>query len=243
MLRNRKTIQKQKPYFLSVLAIFKNEAMNIKEWIDHYLWQGVDHFYLINNGSTDEYKNILDQYSNITLYNFNEQHRQVQYYNTIYPEIKTTSKWLIVVDLDEFYFCKNQSIRSFLHDKDEIDIFQNYWSEFGSSGLEKHPKSIRKSLIWKKKTLSSQWAKYIVQTDFCDGLGMHFSKTRREKVITNDPLLQVNHYQIQSKEFYEKVKINRTNAQFKEFDNGYTWKKFEELDYKDILDTTLADMI
>lgn len=45
------------PYFLTCLAIFKNEAMNLKEWLDHHLWQGVEHFYLINNGSEDDYKN------------------------------------------------------------------------------------------------------------------------------------------------------------------------------------------
>ena len=42
-------------YYLSILAIFKNEAMNLKEWIEHYILNGVEHFYLINNGSTDNF--------------------------------------------------------------------------------------------------------------------------------------------------------------------------------------------
>ena len=49
-------------YYLSVLAIFKNETMNLKMWIDHYLWQGVEHFYLIDNGSTDKPLAILKEY-------------------------------------------------------------------------------------------------------------------------------------------------------------------------------------
>ena len=49
-------------HFVSVLAIFKNEGMNIKEWIEHYIWQGIEHFYLINNDSTDNYKKILLPY-------------------------------------------------------------------------------------------------------------------------------------------------------------------------------------
>ena len=40
-------------YKLSVGGVFKNEAHSIKEWIDHYLFHGADHFYLINDGSTD----------------------------------------------------------------------------------------------------------------------------------------------------------------------------------------------
>ncbi|WP_083906792.1 glycosyltransferase family 2 protein [Octadecabacter arcticus] len=31
----------------------KNESLNIKEWIEHYLWQGIEQIYLIDNGSTD----------------------------------------------------------------------------------------------------------------------------------------------------------------------------------------------
>jgi len=49
-------------YFLSVLAIFKNETMNLKVWIDHYLWQGVEKIYLIDNGSTDNPMPILQPY-------------------------------------------------------------------------------------------------------------------------------------------------------------------------------------
>ena len=51
-------------YFLSVLAQFKNETMNLKVWIEHYLWQGVEHFYLIDNGSTDNPLSILQEYIN-----------------------------------------------------------------------------------------------------------------------------------------------------------------------------------
>lgn len=41
---------------LSVLAIFKNETMIIEEWMNHYLNEGVEHFYLIDNGSSDDYE-------------------------------------------------------------------------------------------------------------------------------------------------------------------------------------------
>ena len=40
---------------LSILSMFKNESMIIKDWIEHYLKEGVQHFYLIDNGSTDDY--------------------------------------------------------------------------------------------------------------------------------------------------------------------------------------------
>ena len=36
-------------YYLSVLAIFKNEKHIMKEWLLHHMKEGVEHFYLIDN--------------------------------------------------------------------------------------------------------------------------------------------------------------------------------------------------
>ena len=49
-------------YTLSVLAMFKNESMIIQEWINHYIEEGVEHFYLIDNGSTDNYYEKIKMY-------------------------------------------------------------------------------------------------------------------------------------------------------------------------------------
>ena len=58
-------------HYLSIGAIFKNEEMVIKEWIDHHLFHGVEHFYLINDNSTDASEVVLQPYlarGLITLY-------------------------------------------------------------------------------------------------------------------------------------------------------------------------------
>ena len=44
---------------LCLVAIFKNESHILKEFITHYIKQGVDHFFLIDNGSNDNYSDIL----------------------------------------------------------------------------------------------------------------------------------------------------------------------------------------
>ena len=51
-----------KRYNLVVASMFKNENSVIKEWLDHNIAVGVEHFYLIDNGSTDGYANILHPY-------------------------------------------------------------------------------------------------------------------------------------------------------------------------------------
>ena len=40
-------------YYFSICAIFKDESLSIKEWIEYHKLIGVEHFYLYNNNSTD----------------------------------------------------------------------------------------------------------------------------------------------------------------------------------------------
>ena len=47
-------------YQISLCLIFKNEAPFLKEWLDYHLTVGVDHFYLYNNNSDDDFKKIVD---------------------------------------------------------------------------------------------------------------------------------------------------------------------------------------
>ena len=48
-------------YLLSICAIFKNEGHYLKEWIEFHKLQGVEHFFLYNNNSTDDYEQVLYQ--------------------------------------------------------------------------------------------------------------------------------------------------------------------------------------
>jgi hypothetical protein len=86
--------------------MLKNESHGIKEWITHYLYHGVEHFYLINDNSTDNFMDIIKEYLDrglITLFNVDEPYylgRQRNLYNRyILPHLKETN-WLLMVDLD-----------------------------------------------------------------------------------------------------------------------------------------------
>ncbi len=47
---------------LAVCAIFQNESRFLKEWLEFNILIGVEHFYLYNNYSTDNYEEILQPY-------------------------------------------------------------------------------------------------------------------------------------------------------------------------------------
>jgi len=80
-------------YYLSLMSMFKNEAEIMKEWLDHHLGHGVDHFYLVDDNSDDNYGEILKPYIQkklVTMFSAppkSLQYRQVATYNKVLREI------------------------------------------------------------------------------------------------------------------------------------------------------------
>ena len=78
-LINRRLLTPPK-YKLVVVAIFKNEAVAMREWLQHYMRQGVEHFYMIDNGSTDDWKSQIEG-APVTVYTDAKKHAQIELYN------------------------------------------------------------------------------------------------------------------------------------------------------------------
>jgi hypothetical protein len=239
------------PYKICVLAIFKNETMNLKVWLDHYLWQGVEHFYLVDNDSDDNPDVILEPYINkglVTLYKLPESHKQVDHYKKVWEleNIPDKTKWLIMADLDEFWFSPNSKLSSALHDYDDYDLIYSNWKMFGSDGLTKHPIDIRTAITGRKSDLDkdTKWICKPKKMDISDMfLHYFYNDEKYKKIIVNDKI-HLNHYPIQSKEFFEKVKMSRGDALSSGTNDVRNWDYFEKYD-KDTTneDTLLKNMI
>ena len=220
-------------HYLSILTIMKNEAMNLKIWIDHYIWQGVDHLYIIDNNSNDGSIEIVEDLINngypITLYKLFEPHQQVKHYRYVYDKekLQEKTKWLIVADLDEFFYCNNSKISYELKFCENFDLVISKWRMFGSNNCIEHPKDIRTSLTKRVQDLHIL-TKYIFQTKniFSKSLGIHSLNYGYAKKIDLSEIFRLNHYPIQSKEYFEKVKMTRGAAD--RIDNIRDWEYFNE---------------
>lgn len=141
-------------YNLVIVAIFKNEAVAMKEWLSHYVNQGVEHFYLINNGSTDNWESQIKGFP-VTIITDNTRYKQVKLYNKYYLKlVKKLSRWVMVVDLDEFLYARNgyNTITEYLDTiPNEINQISIRWKMFGSNGYIDQPESIIKSFTKRKK--------------------------------------------------------------------------------------------
>ena len=108
-------------YDLSVVAIMKNEAPYVKEWIDYHLLAGVEHFYIYDNDSPDDLMDMLAPYieKNIVTYIFYPgKARQYECYNEAMKNFKFFSRYLAFIDGDEFIF--PQENKSIVEVLDEI---------------------------------------------------------------------------------------------------------------------------
>ena len=223
-----------KKYTLSVGAIFKNEEHCIVEWIEHYLHHGVDHFYLIDDSSADSSVEKCKPYIEkgiVTLFNEGNQWsiylgRQREMYNHyLLPRIKET-QWLLMVDLDEFLWSPHSiNLSELLMTRCmQLGQIQISCNHFGSSGFKEQPKNIVGHFFMRTLEEPSEGIaglrKYFINTNFeFTSLNVHHAKFTNPEhskgdyfIVIADHFFILNHYRIQSLEFWEKVKCKRGDA-------------------------------
>jgi len=234
-------------YYLSVYAIFKNESVGLKEWLTHYINEGVDHFFLIDNGSTDNYEPILDKFpGKITLYKDAEKYKQNDHYNNYLFKHNKQSAWIILVDLDEFVYARKgfNKISDYLKTVPKnISRILLRWKMFGSNGHIEQPPSIIKGFTKRERHFSSEInCKAILRGNKITWLNLHNSYVQGETLFPEpeDFYLHLNHYAIQSFNWFMKVKATRGDALNSAVNNIRTEGYFRVYDNNDVEDLELA---
>lgn len=141
----------EQPYQLTVCTIFHNDAKWLPEWIEFHEKQGVEHFYLYNHGSTDDYLNILQPYVErgivelidwmYATYNIVDfASIQSSAYTHCLKRIVDETKWCAILDTDEFLFSVDgRMLTEALKDYDSYSGVVVNWVCYGTSGIEKIP--------------------------------------------------------------------------------------------------------
>jgi hypothetical protein len=130
-------------HYLSVCAIFKNEASYLAEWLTFYELIGVDHFFLYDNGSTDDVMAVLKPWlerGRVTLHAWAEHPGQLRAYGHCLAYHRRETRWIMYVDLDEFLFSPaNQHLPSVLQHYEGCAGVAANWVMFGASGHQTRP--------------------------------------------------------------------------------------------------------
>lgn len=223
-------------YYVTVCAIFKNEASSLKEWIEYHRIVGVEHFFLYNNFSTDDYQNVLDPYIEeniVTLIDWPIDKGQIPAYKHFWATNRRKSRWVLLIDIDEFVCPYKISLFStWLKKFEKYPAVMMYWKMFGTSGKIDHNES---KLVTEQYTVC--WdkmisiGKVVINTDWeidLDTISMHLVQFKHKVLGKNILVPTINEFGqfIRSNDFHS-VKRNGFTIQI----NHY-WSKA----YNDMID-------
>ena len=138
-------------YEVGAAMIFRDEAPYLKEWIAYHRLVGVEHFWLFNNLSKDNYLEVLKPYIDqglVDLYDvpidsptLNQWNTvQTRSYNRALSYTRGKCKWLAVIDADEYIVpMETATIAEALAPYEEYPAVALHWLIFGTSFVERIP--------------------------------------------------------------------------------------------------------
>lgn len=106
---HKKNLNKGNLYDLALLCQYQNGATTLRSWLQHHIWQGVQHFFLIDDNSTDNSKEILQEFiENGVVTHFTRSGKKVDNYRWAFIQhIRGKTRWLAICDVNEFFYGVN----------------------------------------------------------------------------------------------------------------------------------------
>ena len=240
-------------YYLAICAIAKNEGPYFKEWIEWHRAHGVEKFYIYDNESKDETKEVLAPYiaSGLVEYRYwPGRKQQLPAYDDCFERHRLETRWLAVIDLDEFIVpIKEKTIPDFLHRMEKFAVVEINWLVYGSGRAKKRePGGVME--IFRKHSLPEHKLNTHVKSiadprRVCtmvgcheaarisgravDSHGMPLKKGFRDRAPQQD-VIRINHYAVKS---YEEFLGKRSRGRAR-IDSLRDFNYFEQYDLNDI---------
>jgi len=225
---------------LSVVGIMKDEGPYLKEWIEYHKLVGVEKFYLYDDGSTDSTDEVLAPYiasGEVVVQPVYGTMNQLPLYTEALYTCRNKSKWLAVIDVDEFIVPVAQetipAVLSYL----EKEVFHKdiaglavHWVQYGFGGQYAKPEGLvienytkndgmyatYKSIVNPRMAVSATSAhgfSYILNKHAVNEKGIPINKSGwcvDDVSKAGIEAIRINHYYTKSyEEYIQKSKRNR----------------------------------
>lgn len=250
-------------YNVSIVSIMYNEEPYVKEWLDYHLLAGVNHFYIYDHESTDNFKQILQPYIDagiVTYTFFPGQCSQMAAYIDAVHRFRFLSRYMAFVDSDEFIFPQNNKTvvevldEIFAEHPDAAGLVMN-WRMFGSNNLETadYSKGVLERFT-RRAEIASDTVKSITNPrkikvfhqphapqyfENCSAINENGGFV--PAYLNNPPTtskIVMNHYYIKSREEYER-KVNRGRADISKL--GYNSNDFDHSKNNEVFDDSILE--
>lgn len=235
----KKRIKREKstpPYYLAVCSIAKNEGSYYDEWIEWHKNLGVEKFYIYDNESSDNTKQVLAPYieSGLVEYTFLPgTKQQLPAYDDCMEKHRFDARWIAIIDLDEFIVpMKDKTIPDFLKRFENFAAVEINWLVYGSGGAKKKEEGdvmerfkhhsvpnhvmnrLVKSIVNPRRVFTSIGAHEVARISgrTADSHGMPVKKNFRDREPQHD-VIRINHYAVKSyEEFLDKRSRGRVRG-------------------------------
>lgn len=221
---------------LAACAIFQDEAPYLREWIEYHRMLGVQHFYLYNNNSSDNFQEVLKPYVKKKVVEVidwpsdpqgNFDPVQMGAYNHCIQRVKKDVRWLAIIDIDEFIVpVQTNNLQDLLKNYKSAGGLQIFWQFFGTSGVAKIPDNMTliESLTWKapKDDALNYNFKTIVQPRAVDVYKVHGGSYKKHwheifphgtrggaHQPINIDIVRINHYWMRDEYYFLNFKVPR----------------------------------
>jgi len=207
-------------YQLSVCAIFQDEEPFLKEWIEFHRLVGVEHFYLYNHRSNDNYLEILNPYIKMGIVELVDKPKvarrikvfnrlQCGCYNECLDKANGKSKWVAFIDIDEYLFpVQDQSLVEVLSRYENQGGVCVNWRMFGTSDIDKLSKE--KPMIEQltrcspKSFTLNRYIKSIVRPERAS----HFSNPHHPAYLEEYKQVNTDHFPFEEQIFSSYIQTN-----------------------------------
>jgi Glycosyltransferase family 92 len=249
--------------YLSIVAIYRDEAVYLREWLEFHRIVGVERFFLYDNFSLDEHREILAPYideGSVVVHDWPVFPGQIPAYDDALRRHGHESRWIAFIDLDEFLFSPTlEPLPEILRDYEAHAGVLANWAMFGSSGHRTPPPGlVTESYRWRAKSEDGpQQSKSIVdpsRVKHCGGA--HFFFYEEEAGTAVDELhrpvpygrtperasdrLRVNHYYTKSIEEGKRRLLKRAATTGNLRPSAHNRLEIVDETMNDVLDETIT---
>jgi SAM-dependent methyltransferase len=178
------------PARFGVVAIARNEAPYLLEWIAHYRVLGFERITIYDNESNDASWRILAPLSKagvieaIYWRNRRKQHKQQSAYNHARLRQRDSLEWCLIVDLDEFLVLKEGLALDDIVPRDPaISALTIPWRVFGSSGQRHRETGLTIERFRRAGADNASASKSLVRLRDVTWMGTHWPTLSRGRMV------------------------------------------------------------
>ena len=178
-----------KKWQVVAVAIIRNEVDYIENWLLFHLSIGFQHFFIYDNDSSDNIKNVLEKYicgGVVTYISWPVRAGQIDAYNHSIFLLKNNTDWVGFFDIDEYLVLHDhECVISYISSL-EADQILIPWRNFPHGGHNNRPGgSDIENYVWAHKVgvSGSVQVKHLVRPELIEHATDHFSFISTEKIV------------------------------------------------------------